>query len=680
MPNDLPHTQDNNLTDHSQNDTGQDTVTIHHSPSPSASPSFISQGHGPNSSDTDADEFDLLDTELLRSDDFLDPENEWETHYDPASDGPFYVHKQLLAKGIAAFSDQIDPNITDMKFPHGTRHFKFSTFGERIKKYKKQASSSGQIFSQLRMFSQNSALGKQLDEAYPQFVAPIKTIIAEYAYDTTLSLSKDLNVIATENRSDEIYFPFHFRDQLNAADTGLYVYPWTSVENPGKNEEMAFTGVIDFFSGSCLFGAALEGGDEKDDWLQLIKADLRLYPGQKITAINYNKALQFHSTVQLQELENQISLASSLANEDKSKNVQFHYHLPGYDYLLQGVELLIKNHMTLPAFESFCYIVLKHQAFYAYKVTKIGQKYNFPINIVNPFAFIFDQLHKINFYENSQQETAAKTAVMKAKDNLKKAKEALKSAGTPEEESAAANSIASAKAKQDATIKDLQSFITRQENEKKTLAAALLAILKINPPEEDATITNFETVIQERTVNELNAVHHCILLLKAKNNENHSPALAKAWNDFIDHQDKPIRSLKTLAHLGNTVMVAAVAQDKERHTVCAMFPVSEKHIFIEYRNFIKKQADNKKQANYSDIICLMVMPPVHPYTKKLKKNVGQAFYYARKAEFLVDPTKEVNLLDRARKNVAMMALSIFAQPTGEETKTSPTSAKSSLRK
>ncbi len=516
------------------------------------------------------------------------------------------------------FSDRPEPDITEMKFPFGDRHFNFVPLSHREQKAKtkSQATSSARIVSQLHLFTQGSSLqNNEIVRTTLKSETPLGSassthlidIMMDY-YAKEVTRNKDLGIIVTENRSDEMFFPFNFTDQLKFTQTGLYIYPWPSLASTGvqAKEEFVnqFTGFTDFFTGSCLFGSTLQGIDQHENSFPLIKAELLLHPGQVIIKIHHETALQLHGLTQLQELEKQISLARQLAKEEKSSNTRFHFHLPGYDYLLVGAELYVKGQMTLPAFESFCYVVLKHQAVYIKLIEKISIKYEIPIHTVNPFQLIFDSLATIDILANSHREET-----------------------------------------------------------KKALVASVLQILKINPVEENTSSSRSEKIIEQRTRDEINVVRTCLNLIKKKLKADPTNILAIVWNDFIECAG-PIDSLKALGHIGNTVMIGTIGYKKPLHSVCAFHPVSEKYIFVQYGKFIKHE-DNKNDPTWKEkypvIMCLTIMDSVQPHSKLYAKNRGQTFYFSRRAGFLLNTKKgigqQLKLLEKAGENVAQNALS-----------------------
>lgn len=591
------------------------SVTFHTSLSPSLPPSLSSRGSEASEPGNDPEELKLLNEDLLGDTSEPLDHNIWKVYTDRASDGPFYLHDPLFKKGLVVFSDRPEPDITEMKFPLGDRQCNFVSLGEREQtaKTRSQATSSARIASQLHLFTQGSSIQKNkavrtaLSETSLGGATRATDITMDY-YANEITKNKDLGIIVTEKRSDEMFFPFNFTDMLKSTQTGLYVYPWPSLASAGvqvKEEFVSqFTGFTDFFTGSCLLGSTLQGIDQYQNSFSLIKADPHLYPGQVIVKIHHETALQLHGMTQLHELEKQISLASQMAKEEKSNNIRFHYHLPGYDYLLIGAELYLKGQMTLPAFESFCYVVLKHQAIYASFIEKISVKYSFPITIVNPYQLIFDQLPVIDFLANHQKEEA-----------------------------------------------------------KKALGAAVLQILKISAPEENTSSARSDKVIEPRTCDEINVIRNFLSLIKKKYELDPTNTLAIVWNDFIECAG-PIDSLKDLGHIGNTVMIGAIAHNKAPHSVCAFHPVSEKYIFIQYGKFIKHQdkKDNPSwKAKYPIVMCATIMNPVQPHSRVYTENRGQTFYYNRRARFLLDTTqdlgKQLKLLEKAGENIAQNALS-----------------------
>jgi hypothetical protein len=535
-------------------------------------------------------------------------------------DGPFYINTSLYQKGVVVFSDRLEDDISEASLPFGNnRNFKFTTLGERestVKsKTKSQLTSSTRIFSQLHLFSQGSSVereeeAKKVVRTTLQSILPTRTykdsdgqkvidLISEYL-PADITANKDLSIITTENRSDEIFFPFSFIDKTKSTPTGLYLYPWLSLPSAGAQAKDEFTkefkGFTDFFTGSCLFGSTLQGIDDQGHPIPLIKADLQLYPGQKIVKINYEKSLQLHEVTQLQELEKLAALASCItAKEEKSKNSKIYYHLPGYDYLLMGVELYLKGHMTPSAFESFCYIVLKRQATYTKLITQISSKCGIPIIVVSPFTLIFDKLPHLS-EKGSKDEVRA-------------------------------------------------------------LAAAVLDIFGIRPlsdakPQEERE----DRLAAKRAQAELAAVLKCTQSIKSKLNP--SNPLSIVWNDFIEYAEKPVLSLRDLWHLGNTVMVGVVTYNKALYSVCAFHPVSEKYMFVQYGKYVKhseKQDNPEWQKKYPVIMCGTIMDEVQPHSKLYAKNRGQTFYYNRRTGSLLNTAigeQQLKLLEGAGVNVA----------------------------
>ena len=213
----------------------------------------------------------------------------------------------------------------------------------------------------------------------------ILSILSTFALENRSYIhSSDENNIVLFNklRREEIFLPVTF----NSPDEpiGLYIYPWTT--KPIQKE--TFSGFKQFVTAGCLFGASMRAITQDGDDLALIDHRIQLRPGQRIHRLQYDSTTEspFELTL-LSEFEKTCHLINAFARLDEPKRLT--YHLPAYDYILFGIELLIRDQMTFDALDKFIQAILLKQAEYQDKIGAMGRRHGIEIQFSSPFDNLF---------------------------------------------------------------------------------------------------------------------------------------------------------------------------------------------------------------------------------------------------------------------------------------------------
>ncbi len=229
-----------------------------------------------------------------------------------------------------------------------------------------------------------------------KLLSAIKDFVGEKQRENNRNLS-----ITNAKRREEVFLPLSLKNEPNHLSdvSGLYMYPWLSSGNILANQ-FAFSGFKQYVTAGCLFGSNLIGMDEKGYKCALIKHDIDFYEKQKIQHIQLtSKTLGPYEVALFKELEGLALFINQYADKKADKPSLF-YHLPSHDYILFGIDLYIRNRMTLGALTSFlkyvCLQKIKHQE----KIYQLCKKYDIQVEISSPFENIFSN---IQFDPNSKK-------------------------------------------------------------------------------------------------------------------------------------------------------------------------------------------------------------------------------------------------------------------------------------
>jgi len=208
---------------------------------------------------------------------------------------------------------------------------------------------------------------------------------------TTFALSKkaainpfdEMNIILFNKRHrDEILLPITF--EAKEQNLGLYFYPWLSK----KDRTFIPTGFTQYITAGCLFGSSLKGMDQHGANLELVKHDIKFFPDQKITIINYDPdASNPYEQMSFSEFEKLCHLINIFARPGQPKNLLF--HLPYYDYVLFGVELFVRGRIEVDALDSFFKIIFAKREEYLRKINAICKEHDIEVHIESPFDNLF---------------------------------------------------------------------------------------------------------------------------------------------------------------------------------------------------------------------------------------------------------------------------------------------------
>jgi hypothetical protein len=207
-------------------------------------------------------------------------------------------------------------------------------------------------------------------------------------HEIQLSSPEDSTLVFTPKHKEEIFLPLIIKE--NQKQFGSYVYPWLSDNKSPINNE--FKGFKQFVTAGCLFGAGIKGQDQNNAEFGLIKHDIQFFPGQKIERIEDLNLYPYERALFL-ELEKQLRAVKSLSESDQPDLL---YHLPYYDYILYGVELFLREKITLPALNKFFEIILNKKEELIGKIRELCVRYKVNVKIESPFENLFGVLPTSN--------------------------------------------------------------------------------------------------------------------------------------------------------------------------------------------------------------------------------------------------------------------------------------------
>ena len=276
----------------------------------------------------------------------------------------FKFYEEFFSRGlvyaVTSDSDGVDGHVADrynLRFSLGGRKLIFTKKSE-VKPHAKQS----------------RTMARALNDIYGK--------IDDYDSD-------DEEIIVNQERRQEIFYPLR--------GLGLYVYPWLSKTQMASREpENALASIRQFYMVGCMFGAEIYGTDVNANKIQLVKHDIKLFPGQRIENVPYypDSRNPYEYTL-FKELENQTKLIEKISSREANKILC--YHLPYYDYMLFGIELFMQGKMASVALVKFFKAIFFKQQDYRAKIQRICDRSGIAVIIASPFENLFGPLEqKIN--------------------------------------------------------------------------------------------------------------------------------------------------------------------------------------------------------------------------------------------------------------------------------------------
>ncbi len=599
-------------------------VTVHTSPDnntpPSPSSPTLSGYSGidtPNNTPLFKPEIPPLDPlDLLTLDEVVDvpyDENTWEIYKDPAATGHSYVHRSLLKQGIVVISNDPQLDLSEMKFPYGNREFSIvplrTTETDLDPNYKIKAASSARIIAQLNLFTQGNLVDAEA----------VKAALKE----TPLGL----NSTDTSSPAIDIIADYYTHELCSNKDLGVVV---TKVKKR-KNGEIFFPFNFTDTHKSTQTGLYIHPSlptsmtpEEKDRFLKGFKGFTDFFTGSGLLGSALQGFDQYDNRISLITPNLKIHPDQLITEIHYEPRLQLHetIQIQELTKLISLASQLAKEEKSNPAnfyyhLPGYDYLLIGAELYLKGNMTKDAFN-SFCYTVLNRHASLAKHIEAIGRLYGFP------ITIVNPFQLFFGTLEINFLEGSPEGEA-----------------------------KKALLGEKILNILQISSVEEHTP--------EQRIRDEVFVVLNCID--KLKNGPDNT--LATVWKDFSEHSSKPVQTLKELGHIGNTVMMGAIAYKKTPYSVCIFRPVSEEFIFVQHERYAEhneaKQNDAAWKEKYPPVQNCTVMDTAHLHSTRAGRNNGQSFYCLRavgnlfkRKEIFGKPSR---LLEQAGQNVAQCALS-----------------------
>lgn len=196
--------------------------------------------------------------------------------------------------------------------------------------------------------------------------------------------------IVYENRRDETFFPMLISayESKHQRRHGLYGNVW-----PAKSNEKpeSFGGCTRFVVATCMFGAHhLMAINDHGGKQPLIKHDIQLYPGEKITGIEESSECNVYEELIFKDLDTLCYLMENMAKKGIEQKVKVYCHVPWLDYILFCAALCVRKKMTPEAFGALVKVVIAKRDSYYKKIGRICDMHNLDVYCFSPLENMID--------------------------------------------------------------------------------------------------------------------------------------------------------------------------------------------------------------------------------------------------------------------------------------------------
>lgn len=458
------------------------------------------------------------------------------------------------------------------------------------------------------------------------------TTETEKLYEKITQKELPLASISNLNRRKETFrpvilpeltpIPTHTDSDFDASNTAfeeeaIYIYPWLSRNTPVANAPYKFKKLV---TAGCLIGgatlkASLSGGANAT--CPLIKHDIELSLNQKIDDVIFDGDLSLGGDLNVYEealfadFKNLVRFFL-LSGDDDQKEIT--YHLPYYDYILFGIQLVVQGKMSSAALGNLIEIILNRQQYYEAHLkdilSELGVDKKIHLIIESPFDNLFRPLDIKTFGRSISNE-------------------------------------------------DDDDDGEKEDAKKTANAARFLNFLGVKPLDISSNFS--EDILKEK---EKQLVQLCIEKLKDPENANREQA--EIWEDFYNvtkielnkTDKKPFREIETIEELfkwANSFEIFNASKEMNNDEVCSYLSASEKQIAIEHSellaavNAARLKTKGEGAKPYPNVVYITVLDRVLSYAHNVKGNI---FYLTEKLTVLYKLITHGILTTLARNAVA----------------------------
>lgn len=414
-------------------------------------------------------------------------------------------------------------------------------------------------------------------------------------------------IYRAENR-DEKFFPTLVGFDKSNNPVGLYSYMWSSdperVTWHPKNKKslQVFSGFETFVSAMCMFGTHLVGCNQAGVQRPLIKHDNEYFDGEKIQSVYTLQDSNPYETLAFKDLNMYLYMVDNYTKNGARKT--FVCHVPWADYMLIGIDLYLKNRITLSALGQFFKLILKKGKEYKEKIEAVCAAHNIHVEILSPLSSLFT--NTMISIDNSGTKFTKVQRDRESKSYEDFAKAVLKDLGLDSVDDTKQSSL----------------YLTKDAEVPMPVAA------------DDSKSSQMKSFVNG-------------LISKLRTAQNpHSPL----WNKILasDSIVKKIETIEGLFDIANAFVVAYATDGKARDSVCSILPLSEKPIQIEY----KKLAG---ELSLPAVFFVTMLDSMMAYDQK--NNTGLLFYHQNNyndlEKLIIGDT--VKILHEARNIVGFFA-------------------------
>ncbi len=322
-----------------------------------------------------------------------------------------YINNDLFSKGLVAFTDHENDNwrsTIDRNNIHFCGPQNKSQDAEKDKDTAAQieATSSdpdvakplnsrvlsflpaGTIASQTSDAANNNQ--SSLSKAWRQELKTMQNLLSKLAAFANSKQKDSMKICENDQSQFLIYNPLRRKEiflPTHLGDTALYFCPWLSKQNA----KWQFTGFNHFVTASCLFGTSLKARNNKKRKFPMIKHFMDFYDGEQIVNIAYNNSLpNAYELSFLIELQKMFALIKKLSVT--THNPELTIHIPGYDYILFGIELYLQGRITKTALENFITIIFDKITVYKKHIRAACDEHNIKVAFISPFDNLFGDI------------------------------------------------------------------------------------------------------------------------------------------------------------------------------------------------------------------------------------------------------------------------------------------------
>ena len=372
----------------------------------------------------------------------------------------------------------------------------------------------------------------------------------------------------------------------------LYLSPTLSIDKKiFESQSPPYLPKIKKFTlASCFFGGAIIGIDRKGNKYTLI--DHKLIVKDVIKTIRVTEELHPYEIMVFAALVKLFPLLKILSTSEFSVS----YHLPKLDYILYGLHLFIDGKMSYSALQTYIDKVQQRGDRHKKIIQELARQFSINIEIESPFDNLFGGTSiTINSMLNALSPT--KEQAQGIRNNYHTVFIGMLSAGNSN--GYKNNNNHNNNNVDENELTNATSFLNAI-NAFNVGEALFKACQEENKEENKENIKILEDIRKARREYEKFFVENILYLLKTKVTKKHH---GEIWDKVINSKEfDPPKSLKELFRLANTLMILfATTQEKIEHfEVCAILPVDEKPIAIEY--------GHKFTSEFKHIISLFWLP------------------------------------------------------------------------